>query len=727
MKYPPVNIPPKMKKLFYSPFTILRGSFFLVFFVLGMLPVKSQINTNRVLAIGKNALYFEDYVLSIQYFNQVIKVKPYLAEPYLYRALAKFSLDDFKGAEDDLTLCIERNPFLWYAYQYRGAARQGLGNYTGAIEDYDKGLEFRPEDRQMLINKSIAYILLKEYEPALSTLNLLLRYQPKYTQAYLVRGSVYAEQGDTLLAFTDYNTAIDMDKYYPPSYAQRAMLYFQQEKYAESLKDFDEAIRLETKNVGYHINRGLTKYYLNDLRGAMSDYDIVINLDPQNGVARFNRGLLRSTVGDVYGAIEDFNEVIKQEPDNYMAIYNHAILSEEALQYRDAIADLDIVLSEYPNFIPGYYFRSEVKRKLNDLKGADTDYWYAYDLEKKLQDLREQGKIVTGKEVLDAEKVTDNSNTKTREKSDKNIEKFNRLVVYDKEEETISKYNNEIRGKVQDRQVKVDMKPQFVITYYERLESIDNSTSRFDKMISDYNSRKVLKMQLKMVANEAPLTDDQAAYHFQSIDDYSLILDRNSGNVDAYFGRALDYMVLQDLSEAIDDYSRVINLDPMFVMAYFNRAVVRYKQMEIDNYREGNESLTLNFQVNPVKNLTQGSSLYTQSVTTTPNKGIDDTKRIYDYDLILRDYETVITLNPEFVYAYFNRGNLRFAQRDYRLAIADYDKAIERNPDFAEAYFNRGLSRLSLGDTERGISDLSKSGELGMVDAYGIIKKMTAD
>ena len=39
----------------------------------------AQINTDRVLAIGRNALYFEDYVLSIQYFNQVIKSKPWLA------------------------------------------------------------------------------------------------------------------------------------------------------------------------------------------------------------------------------------------------------------------------------------------------------------------------------------------------------------------------------------------------------------------------------------------------------------------------------------------------------------------------------------------------------------------------------------------------------------------------------------------------------------------------
>ena len=34
----------------------------------------AQINTDRVMNIGRNALYFEDYILSMQYFNQVIKV-----------------------------------------------------------------------------------------------------------------------------------------------------------------------------------------------------------------------------------------------------------------------------------------------------------------------------------------------------------------------------------------------------------------------------------------------------------------------------------------------------------------------------------------------------------------------------------------------------------------------------------------------------------------------------
>ena len=712
----------KVKRIVLISFVFLIGFF---------LPIRSQINTDRVLAIGKNALYFEDYILSIQYFNQVIKSKPYLADPYLYRALAKFNLDDYTGAEADLTFCIERNPFLWYAYQCRGAARQNLGNHKGAIEDYIKGLEFRPEDKQMLINMAIAHVQLKEYEPAISTLDLLLKYQPKYTQAYLTRGLIYAEKGDTLLAFEDYDKALGLDKHYAPSYGRRGMLYLQQEKYIEALKDFDEAVRIEPKQIVYYINRGLTRFYLKDLKGAMADYDVVIKVEPQNIIARFNRGLLRSDVGDVYGAIEDFNETIKLEPDNFIAIYNRAILNTDARNYREVIVDLDKVLEEYPNFVPGYYFRSDIKRKLNDAKGADKDYWYAYDLEQSLRKQQEQGKTITGKEVIDPDQMAENDNSKTREKSDKSIEKFNRLIVHDKEEENNTKYKNEIRGRIQDKQVKVDLKPQFVITYYERIGSVGNSNFRFDKMISDYNNKNNLKLQLKVVSDEAPLTDEQADFHFQSIDDYSLLLDSDSMRVNAYFARALDYMVLMDLSEAFDDFSRVISLDPKFTMAYFNRAIVRHKQTEISNYnRDDNESLSFNISTTPKATPTlSSSSPYAQSaITTIPSKEIDETtKRSFDYDLILRDYEAVINLNPDFVYAYFNRGNIRCLQKNFRVAIADYNEAIERNPDFAEAYFNRGLTRLYLGDTEQGIVDLSKAGELGIIDAYSIIKKMTAD
>ena len=48
-------------------------------------PLRAQYNTDRLMLSGEVALHYEDYVLSIQYFNQVIVLKPYLYRPWQFR------------------------------------------------------------------------------------------------------------------------------------------------------------------------------------------------------------------------------------------------------------------------------------------------------------------------------------------------------------------------------------------------------------------------------------------------------------------------------------------------------------------------------------------------------------------------------------------------------------------------------------------------------------------
>jgi tetratricopeptide (TPR) repeat protein len=180
-------------------------------------------------------------------------------------------------------------------------------------------------------------------------------------------------------------------------------------------------------------------------------------------------------------------------------------------------------------------------------------------------------------------------------------------------------------------------------------------------------------------------------------------------------------MLVQDFAEAIKDYTKVVEADPSFAMAYFNRAAVRYKQLEytlsqqLSSAGPGNAQSAMSLNLN------------TRNPAVIPAPAEKNSNRAYEHELVIRDYDMVIRLNPGFIYAYFNRGNLFCAQRDFRAAIQDYSEAILRDPDFAEAYFNRGLSRLSQGDANRGIADLSKAGELGIINAYSIIKRMTSN
>ena len=52
-----------------------------------------------------------------------------------------------------------------------------------------------------------------------------------------------------------------------------------------------------------------------------------------------------------------------------------------------------------------------------------------------------------------------------------------------------------------------------------------------------------------------------------------------------------------------------------------------------------------------------------------------------DYDIAMSDYNKAIEINPNYVDAYNNRGNIYSQGKgEYDNAIPDYDKAIEINP-----------------------------------------------
>ncbi|MEV7807515.1 tetratricopeptide repeat protein [Microbispora sp. NPDC088329] len=78
----------------------------------------------------------------------------------------------------------------------------------------------------------------------------------------------------------------------------------------------------------------------------------------------------------------------------------------------------------------------------------------------------------------------------------------------------------------------------------------------------------------------------------------------------------------------------------------------------------------------------------------------------------LRDYMTVVELDPDFPEHHFNVGNiLRRLGRDEE-AITSYEEALRLSPPFPEAYYNLGDTRLELGDVDGALSDFGYTLEL---------------
>ena len=201
-----------------------------------------------------------------------------------------------------------------------------------------------------------------------------------------------------------------------------------------------------------------------------------------------------------------------------------------------------------------------------------------------------------------------------------------------------------------------------------------------------------------MITNdEAALTEEQANKHFASIDEQTGAIVANPEDVHKRFARALDFYLVQDLDNALMDLNEAVKCQPHFFLPYFNRAIVRYKQME---YQRVTQEQNKNEQSKPVL------------------KGAD-------HEMVKRDLDKVIELAPDFVFAYYNRGNILAALKDYRAAIVDYDRVLELDPNLAEAYYNRGLMHIYMGNNRQGVEDLSKAGEMGLYSAYNIIKRFT--
>lgn len=654
---------------------------------------EAQINTEQVINVGRNAMYFEDYVLSIQYFNQAISAKPYLAKPYFYRSIAKLNLDDFRGAEEDASKAIELNPFITDAWEVRGVARQNLGNEQGAIDDYKHALSLIPYNRQLMFNMAIAQTGVEDYAAADSTFNELLKRYPGYENGYLGRARLNLARTDTISAIADIDKALEIDNNSFNGHTMRADIAIHQgkENYPEALKHMDEAIKLQPRMAGLYVNRAFLRYSTNDWFGAMSDYDYALELEPMNKIALFNRGLLEMEVNANDKALADFTKVLKMDPSDVRARYNRAIIYSNIRQYNKAIADVNQVIEAFPDFPTGYYMRSEFYRASGNLNAAIKDSDKAKAISRRLRPT--DGKVESTNNMAD---TSENPEELARRE-------FASLLTVDDNTDFREEYNNTaIRGKVQDRNFNVEIEPMMELTYYSSPSELRQNTY-YIKEIDELNATRSLRFAI-MVSNSIPSLQDEDLIdkHFKSIEYYNSYISTHTPRTIDYIGRALDFITVHDYTSAIRDIDRAIALSPDYSPAYMLRAQALARQLESSDAASSSD--------------VQGVSNEASNRAIVERKTIDD---------IISDLDTTIKLSPRNAFAWYNKGNILVKRGDYDEAIKAYSNAISIKSDLAEAYYNRGYLYLKNGNRQGGISDLSKAGELGVVSAYNLMKRIS--
>lgn len=681
----------------------------------------SQVNVPAVTQIGRNALYFEDYMLSIRYFNKAIEARPDLAEPYFLRGLAKYNLDDMRGAEIDATSAIQRNPFILDAYELRGVSRHALGNLEGAVEDYSRILRSMPENRLALFNMALAQEELGRPAEADSTFTRLLQVAPRYDAGFLGRARLRLERGDTVGARADADKALELNDYNVNAHTMMAELCRAAGDTAslrEGLAHADRAIRLSPNVPGLYVNRAFFKHSLDDFEGAMSDFDYAVELDPTSYIALYNRALLRIEVSDFNRAIDDLNRVMALRGTDYRALFNRAMVYKELGYLPEALADADAVVAAFPTLAAAYFLRYDIRMQMMDPK-AEEDHRRSLALAGKPV-RRADALPATGDNdapAADAPRGSSSDNTSDffgilavdEESQDVVASRFTSLLTMESQSTpdgdlTSAPGGSNIRGRVQDRRDKVQLQPMFAVSYFNSPTELKPS-GEYIREVTELNDSRTLRFGLQ-VTNTEPgmLDDDEIRRHFRSIEYYNSYIATHPARAVDFFGRAMDFYTLRDYAGAMTDFTRAVEVSPDFALGYLMRAVSRLKHMESAGTSE---------------------TAYDAPGRNTVAAPIPVLPRDMELREVLADLDKVLELSPSMAIAEFDRGVVLSMLNDRDGAIQAFDRAIALKRDFGEAFYNRGYMYLLNGDRNRGTADLSHAGQLGVVDAYSVLKRMT--
>ncbi len=655
---------------------MFRKHIFFIFFLLASVSCRAQFNIDRLVRSGRIALQYEDYVLSIQYFNQAISGKPYLYEPWFYRALAKYNLGDYVGAEEDCSRAIAINPYIDGMYDLRAVCRIRQQKYQDAIGDYGNAIRLNPTSRDYWYNRAYCRVQINDYAVAHSDLDSVITRWSKFTEAYSLQAEIYLHENDTARATRWLDRTVEINPYDAQAWVIKGRIYMARGNWKMADQSLGKAIHLKPKTVNNYVDRAVARVNLKNYRGAMSDYDMAIDLDPNNFLAHYNRALLRMQVGDDNRAISDFNFVLKLEPNNLQALYNRATLLDRTGNLQGAIRDYSTVIAEFPNFWTGLQNRASCYRRLGMTAKAEMDEFRIM-------------KAQMNKHLGVQPRWSKNKLRKVRRQSDVDVNKYDQMVIADDNVVVEHEYKSKYRGLVQNQKADDDFLPLYVLSYYKYDNGV-NEYQAFDSDVESYNSKnKPLKTIYVACNTQRSQLDEQqskASLDFVGALSAKIADTHDVGKrVALLFQRAVAYTTVQNYEEAMADLNAVIATDSTMSMAFWQRAVCLSVLATLDHANAYDAQL--------------------------------------QWARTMDDLDTAIKLAPHNVYLYYDKGVIHSFRKEYAQAIDCYTQAIKQDSKLAEAYYNRGLARIYINQKQAGLADLSKAGELGLFKAYSAMKR----
>ena len=638
------------------------------FLIVPLAEMSAQINHKHFVLMGKIELSKENYTEAIKDFNIAILAKPNDFEAYFLRGIAKYYLSDYSGAVDDFTRTLEIHPLYVRAYHYRGVANDRLSNYADAMSDFRHAISLDPFSEDLHIASGSTLMHLNNYPDAVAEFDTALIINPENANAYISRGIAKRYLNDLDGSLSDMNSAVYNDYFNVEAIVRRGMIELERDEYQAAMNDFNAALRMDKDNPLIYFNRAVAYLNLGDTTAALKDYEKVNQLDQRNALTYFNRAIIYSMREEYDLALAFYNKVIEINPQNIYGYFNRGILFYRMKDWDAAEDDFTKVIELFPDFIDAWMNRAVVKYEKDDIRGAEQDQWQAKQI----------------MAYLNKDEANIDSLYAQYSKMD-----YNKIISF--ESDFVD--GNRQKTLIQFSDINIKPRGSFIVNITE------DGKYYLDATLSQLSQSNDINGKIAFVVND--IFDEN---HKSFIND-SIIENIDNQSLKTFLNGIYNFEVF-NYQRGENMFTELLD-DPVFgLYAGINLSVLQNARAELVVTDKNYENTIY---------ITQKRN--TESFTNKQEKP--------DYQQSLTTISNVLSKNKKNPYVWYNMGNIHLQMQEFQKAIDDYTMAVKYEPNLGEAYYNRALTLLYLNKKSQAVKDLSKAGELGIPEAYVVMKRFT--
>ena len=569
----------------------------------------------------------EEIDQAIAVYDEMVRLEPESAKPYLLRGYAWTKRQDFDRAIADFETAICIDPDSAGSYLLRSSAWKEMKRFDEAVADVNEAIRINPELRNAYLQRALIRSLTQEYDQGLADCEEAIRLDPSDGASYSARGCLRMQKGNLTQALADFDEAIQLDPNDASSYGNRGCLLVELKKTEQAFEEFAESIRLNPRDPKAYYNRSLLYHNRSEWDLAIRDCNEAIRLDPTKAPPYYCRGRSFLFKGDNLQAIADFGQVLSLIPDDFNTYVHRGTAWANRNRWTEAISDFSSALGLKPE-----------SAEALDLRARCLYSIHSYELA--IADANEAIRLEPGRASFHMHRGAILVNQSLKQDSKDGLD------------HAIADYNEAARLDPHDALIFTNR----MIAYYNQkrfgLAMIDAITA------DELNPRQIPPDHIKEIANHSRQAADR------------ILIGRNDENQDditfaaACFDRGIAHYVLKRDENGLKDLSDAIRLDPGFSLSYAFRGRIHLRNKRWDA---------------AIQDFDSAIRLTPDDATIWMARGEARAAR-REWITACDDFREAIRLDQRLTRAFAHRGAAWQAMQEWEEAIADYDQVTHGSP-----------------------------------------------